>query len=228
MRTPGGRAIPPRGRPRPTRRCAGSGCCWSRAHELRAVEDLLLRPLGDLPHPADRLARPGPRGRRDGVRLVARHRLDRDVPAGRRCGAPARHPALARRDGRRDRRRRPVCRKRRLRPARTPTPPEYAIRSGWVPMAINTTTVEVVMPAMGDSVSEGTVLEWHKAEGDSVSADETLVEISTDKVDAEVPAPIDGTVVKVHAAEGDTIHVGGLLAEIAPTNGAAPAPQEAP
>src|SRR5687767_15667061 len=93
-------------------------------------------------------------------------------------------------------------------------------------MAINTTTVEVVMPAMGDSVSEGTVLEWHKAEGDSVTADETLVEISTDKVDAEVPAPISGTVVKVHAAEGDTIHVGAVLAEIAPTNGAAPAAVE--
>jgi 2-oxoglutarate decarboxylase len=98
-------------------------------------------------------------------------------------------------------------------------------------MAINTTTVEVVMPAMGDSVSEGTVLEWHKAEGDSVAADETLVEISTDKVDAEVPAPIDGTVVKVHASEGDTVHVGAVLAEIAPTNGAGPAaaaPPEAP
>src|SRR5215218_5447533 len=89
-------------------------------------------------------------------------------------------------------------------------------------MAIETTTVEVVMPAMGDSVSEGTVLEWHKTEGDSVSADETLVEISTDKVDAEVPAPVDGTVVKVHAAEGDTIHVGAVLAEIAPGNGAGP------
>jgi len=86
-------------------------------------------------------------------------------------------------------------------------------------MAIDTTTVEVVMPAMGDSVSEGTVLEWRKAEGDSVSADETLVEISTDKVDAEVPAPVDGTVVKVHVAEGDTIHVGAVLAEIAPSNG---------
>ncbi|MGI8778738.1 MAG: 2-oxo acid dehydrogenase subunit E2, partial [Solirubrobacteraceae bacterium] len=93
-------------------------------------------------------------------------------------------------------------------------------------MAINTTTVEVVMPAMGDSVTEGTVLEWHKGEGDSVSADETLVEISTDKVDAEVPAPVAGTVVKVHAAEGDTIGVGAVLAEIAPGNGAAPAAAE--
>ena len=84
-------------------------------------------------------------------------------------------------------------------------------------MAVET-TVEVVMPAMGDSVSEGTILEWHKQEGDQVSEDETLVEISTDKVDAEVPAPATGTVVKVHAAEGDTVHVGAVLAEIA-TNG---------
>lgn len=88
-------------------------------------------------------------------------------------------------------------------------------------MAVNT-TVEVVMPQMGDSVSEGTVLEWHKNEGDQVSLDETLVEISTDKVDAEVPAPITGTVVKVHAAEGDTVLVGAVLAEIAPTNGSGP------
>src|SRR5215218_2000524 len=93
-------------------------------------------------------------------------------------------------------------------------------------MAVNT-TVEVVMPQMGDSVSEGTVLEWHKSEGDQVSLDETLVEISTDKVDAEVPAPITGTVVKVHAAEGDTVTVGAVLAEIAPTNGDGPAPEAA-
>ena len=79
------------------------------------------------------------------------------------------------------------------------------------------------MPAMGDSVAEGTVLEWHKQEGDTVAADETLVEISTDKVDAEVPAPVAGTVVKIHAGEGDTVAVGALLAEIAPDgNGGAP------
>src|SRR6476660_1632788 len=94
-------------------------------------------------------------------------------------------------------------------------------------MAVNT-TVEVVMPQMGDSVSEGTILEWHKNEGDQVSLDETLVEISTDKVDAEVPAPITGTVVKVHAAEGDTVLVGAVLAEIAPTNGDGPAAPAAP
>ena len=75
------------------------------------------------------------------------------------------------------------------------------------------------MPAMGDSVAEGTVLEWHKHEGESIGADETLVEISTDKVDAEVPSPVSGTIVKIHAAEGDTVAVGALLAEIS-TNGA--------
>ena len=90
-------------------------------------------------------------------------------------------------------------------------------------MAVNT-TVEVVMPPMGDSVSEGSILEWHKQEGDEVSEDETLVEISTDKVDAEVPSPVTGTVVKIHAAEGDTVGVGSVLAEISPgDNGAGPA-----
>src|SRR4029453_15785806 len=89
------------------------------------------------------------------------------------------------------------------------------------------TTVEVVMPPMGDSVSEGSILEWHKQEGDEISEDETLVEISTDKVDAEVPAPISGTVVKIHASEGDTVSVGAVLAEFARTNGSAPPPAEA-
>jgi 2-oxoglutarate decarboxylase len=100
-------------------------------------------------------------------------------------------------------------------------------------MAVDT-TVQVVMPAMGDSVSEGTILEWHKQEGDFVSEDETIVEISTDKVDAEVPSPAAGTVVKLHAAEGDTVHVGALLAEItleappsAEGNGAATIPEPA-
>jgi 2-oxoglutarate decarboxylase len=92
-------------------------------------------------------------------------------------------------------------------------------------MAVDT-TVEVTMPQMGDSVSEGTILEWHKQEGDQVSEDETLVEISTDKVDAEVPAPTAGTVVKIHAAEGDTIGVGTVLAEIAPSGDGAGSPAQ--
>src|SRR5687768_5121985 len=89
-------------------------------------------------------------------------------------------------------------------------------------MAVNT-TIQVTLPAMGESVTEGTVLEWHKQEGDAVEADETIVEISTDKVDAEVPAPATGTVTKIHFAEGDTVGVGAVLAEISTGNGAAPA-----
>src|SRR5215207_8107218 len=221
--TRGGRATRRHGRSRRTTRCGGSRSCSRTAGELRAAQAPLVRALGDLPDPADRVARSRARGRRARVRVGARHRLDPDVAACDRRRAPPGDPALARRDGRDRRRRRTVRGQRGIRRAGAPAPPQYAIRSKQVPMAIETTTVEVVMPAMGDSVSEGTVLEWHKAEGDSVSADETLVEISTDKVDAEVPAPIDGTVVKVHAAEGDTIHVGAVLAEIAPSNGAGPA-----
>jgi len=97
-------------------------------------------------------------------------------------------------------------------------------------MPVDTTT-QVVMPQMGDSVAEGTILEWHKREGDTVEADETLVDISTDKVDAEVPAGVAGTVVRILAAEGDTVAVGSALAEIAPSgngNGAAPVAEQAP
>src|SRR3954467_5943797 len=100
-------------------------------------------------------------------------------------------------------------------------------------MAVDTTT-QVTMPAMGESVTEGTVLEWHKQEGDPVEVDEVLVEISTDKVDAEVPSPASGPLLKTHAPEGETVGVGALLAEIA-LNGAsgngagtAPPPAEAP
>src|SRR4051794_15333722 len=85
-------------------------------------------------------------------------------------------------------------------------------------MAVDTTT-QVTMPAMGESVTEGTVLEWHKQEGDTVEVDEVLVEISTDKVDAEVPSPASGVLLKIHAPEGETVNVGALLAEIA-LNGA--------
>ena len=95
-------------------------------------------------------------------------------------------------------------------------------------MAVDTSTVQVVMPAMGDSVAEGTVLEWHKQEGDTVAVDETIVDISSDKVDAEVPAPVAGTIAKVHAAEGDTVAVGALLAEIVTDPNGPPAPAAPP
>jgi pyruvate/2-oxoglutarate dehydrogenase complex dihydrolipoamide acyltransferase (E2) component len=78
------------------------------------------------------------------------------------------------------------------------------------------TTIQVIAPGAGESVTEGTILEWHVQEGDRIEVDATLVEISTDKVDVEVPAPAAGTVVRLHVAEGDTITVGALLAEIEP------------
>src|ERR671921_995151 len=87
-------------------------------------------------------------------------------------------------------------------------------------MAVNT-TVQVTLPGMGESVREGTILEWHKQEGDAVAVDETLVEVSTDKVDAEVPAPIAGTLVKIHAAAGETVAIGSILAEISANGPAA-------
>src|SRR5438270_57098 len=81
-------------------------------------------------------------------------------------------------------------------------------------MAVESGTVQVVMPAMGDSVAEGTVLEWRKQIGDRVEVDETLVEISTDKVDAEVPAPAGGTITEILVDEGDTVTVGQTIARM--------------
>ena len=75
-------------------------------------------------------------------------------------------------------------------------------------------TVKITMPQMGESVSEGTVLTWHKKEGDWVDKDETVVEVSTDKVDAEIPAPASGKLGKILVGEDETIEVGGVLGEI--------------
>ena len=79
--------------------------------------------------------------------------------------------------------------------------------------------VQLLMPEMGESVSEGTVLEWDVAEGETIGEGDTMVEVSTDKVDAEVPAPASGTVTKILVQPDDTIEVGKPMAEIDP-NGA--------
>jgi len=88
------------------------------------------------------------------------------------------------------------------------------------------TAVDVVMPQMGVSVSEGTVTKWLKNPGDTVTADEPLLEISTDKVDTEVPSPGEGVVQQILVQEGETVDVGTKLAVIGPA-GEAPA-EEAP
>jgi 2-oxoglutarate decarboxylase len=77
-----------------------------------------------------------------------------------------------------------------------------------------TATVQIAMPEMGESVTEGIVLEWHVAEGDTVSEGDTVVEVSTDKVDAEVPAPMDGVITKLLVAVDDEVPVGAPMAEM--------------
>src|SRR5262245_62344912 len=77
-----------------------------------------------------------------------------------------------------------------------------------------TATVQIQMPEMGESVTEGIVLEWHVAEGDFVNEGDTVVEVSTDKVDAEVPAPMDAVITKLVAQVDDEVPVGAPSAEM--------------
>ena len=77
---------------------------------------------------------------------------------------------------------------------------------------------DVVMPKMGESIIEGTILEWKKKIGESVSKDETLLEISTDKVDSEIPSPASGTIIEILAQVNDTIPVGDVIARIGSAN----------
>jgi 2-oxoglutarate dehydrogenase E2 component (dihydrolipoamide succinyltransferase) len=91
------------------------------------------------------------------------------------------------------------------------------------------TAVDVVMPQMGVSVSEGTLTRWLKQEGEQVEADEPLLEISTDKVDTEVPSPASGTVTQILVQEGETVDVGTKLGQIGGSAAAeAPAPAAEP
>ncbi|MFE0698228.1 2-oxoglutarate dehydrogenase, E2 component, dihydrolipoamide succinyltransferase [Streptomyces sp. NPDC058869] len=94
-------------------------------------------------------------------------------------------------------------------------------------------SVSVTLPALGESVTEGTVTRWLKAEGERVEADEPLLEVSTDKVDTEIPAPASGVLSSIKVAEDETVEVGAELAVIddgsgAPAEAAAPAAEEAP
>ncbi|MER6130322.1 biotin/lipoyl-containing protein, partial [Streptomyces sp. NPDC001795] len=93
--------------------------------------------------------------------------------------------------------------------------------------------VSVTLPALGESVTEGTVTRWLKAEGERVEADEPLLEVSTDKVDTEIPAPASGVLTSIKVAEDETVEVGAELAVIddgtgAPAAAPAPAAVEAP
>src|SRR3954447_5767837 len=99
-----------------------------------------------------------------------------------------------------------------------------AHRSSWLFHTLKrqmaqTATVEIQMPEMGESVTEGIVLEWHVAEGDFVNEGDTGVEVSTAKADAEVPAPTDGVITKLLAQVDDEVPVGTALAEMEPGDG---------
>ncbi|MFE0426212.1 biotin/lipoyl-containing protein, partial [Streptomyces sp. NPDC058953] len=93
--------------------------------------------------------------------------------------------------------------------------------------------VSVTLPALGESVTEGTVTRWLKAEGERVEADEPLLEVSTDKVDTEIPSPASGVLAAIKVAEDETVEVGAELAIIddgtgAPAEAPAPAAEPAP
>lgn len=107
-------------------------------------------------------------------------------------------------------------------PAPAPPPADQPPSAGGTP---------VTMPALGESVTEGTVTRWLKQVGDHVDEDEPLLEVSTDKVDTEIPSPVAGTLLAITAAEDSTVEVGGQLAVIggaATPNSAPPAPTPAP
>ncbi len=106
-------------------------------------------------------------------------------------------------------------------PVAPATPPASA------PAANNSAGTIITMPALGESVSEGTVTRWLKGVGDSVAVDEALLEVSTDKVDTEIPSPVAGTIISIDVPVDTTVPVGARLAVIG-TSGAAPVAAPAP
>src|SRR6059058_5293817 len=87
--------------------------------------------------------------------------------------------------------------------------------------------VSVTLPALGESVTEGTVTRWLKAEGDRVEVDEPLLEVSTDKVDTEIPSPVAGVLERIVVAEDETAEVGAELAVIGDGSGGGSGSSEA-
>ena len=111
-------------------------------------------------------------------------------------------------------------------PVVVPEPEALPAPEAPVPVAASGAAVDVVMPKMGESVMEGTVLTWHKQPGEAIELDETLLEIGTDKVDSEIPSPAAGVLAEILVPEGDTVDVGTILARIT-TDAAAEVPAPA-
>ena len=116
-------------------------------------------------------------------------------------------------------------------PRRSRRPSALSRASGWTSnLNGGGQATTVTMPALGESVTEGTVTRWLKQVGDTVEADEPLLEVSTDKVDTEIPAPAAGTLLEIKVAEDETASVGAELAVIGSKAGGgkpAPAPEKA-
>jgi len=87
---------------------------------------------------------------------------------------------------------------------------------------------DIILPQLGETVTEGTITRWFKKIGDAVAADEPLFEVSTEKVDTEVPSPIAGILLEIRVPEGDTVPVGTVIAVVGESTGATPAPVAAP
>ncbi|ABM14373.1 2-oxoglutarate dehydrogenase, E2 component, dihydrolipoamide succinyltransferase [Mycolicibacterium vanbaalenii] len=115
-------------------------------------------------------------------------------------------------------------------PEPAPEPePEPEAKPKAKPAQSSGSATPVLMPELGESVTEGTVTRWLKKVGDSVDVDEPLVEVSTDKVDTEIPSPVAGTLLSITAEEDDTVEVGGELAKIGDAGAeAAPEPEPEP
>jgi len=73
---------------------------------------------------------------------------------------------------------------------------------------------DVTLPQLGETVTEGTITQWFKSVGDTVSADEPLFEVSTDKVDTEVPSPVTGVLSEIRVGEGETVEVGAIVSVV--------------
>ncbi|NDI11661.1 MAG: 2-oxoglutarate dehydrogenase, E2 component, dihydrolipoamide succinyltransferase, partial [Actinobacteria bacterium] len=112
-------------------------------------------------------------------------------------------------------------------PAPTPTPVAQVQVSTPAPAASSGATI-VSMPALGESVTEGTVTRWLKKVGEAVAADEALLEVSTDKVDTEIPSPVSGTVLSIDVPVDSTVAVGARLASIGVSGASAPAAKPTP
>ncbi|CAB5016576.1 unannotated protein [freshwater metagenome] len=112
--------------------------------------------------------------------------------------------------------------------ASVPVPAEAPAAPAPAAPATSGANVDITLPALGESVTEGTVTRWLKQVGDTVAADEPILEISTDKVDTEIPAPASGTLASIDVAEDSTVAVGTVLGRIATGASAPAAPAAAP